>query len=915
MSRDLDDDRMNRRVPRPVTALVRALGTLACVPFALPLLGAEARAQRVLSEVRPQQAWLGQEIRYYVQVRGAREASAETPQVDGLTIELLEQGITNQSTQVTIVNGRRQVTESADYMFVYAVRAARSGQFQFPLPEVSVGGETLRAGRASVLVVADPREDDRAVVEVSAEPSTLVLGQDGTLIVDVFLQHPPAGLGSKDPLDIYDRGSAFSFFDQGTPPPTLRVPWIQERLQGMGPINLDAWVQARGVQRGGLQIAGARGRFVERGKTEDVTRTGADGTDKRYRRYRYTLPVTAEVAGSYELPPAVLEGALVAVEGQDRYVWKDGFAKSEPLRFDVIEPPREGRPASFGGAVGAFTFEMEPPSPTEVCVGDPVFVTLVARGAGFLKGVPFDLTAQLGDAFRVERVGVTESLPPGASRPAGYPDRPGQWRQWDFKVFPVRASVDAIPALEFAWFDPTERTYRTASTSPVSIVVTAAAAGPDVVVGGGESSTPRRAVELVATAALSANVTDLNLLGDQTPRPLAWTAALVGLAWLYFGLAFFVRRRRRLLGDPALLRRARAVPRARTRLAAAASAQGTAALRDAHLALRGLAADLTDADEGAITHDELVAFLAARGVVESGLAAVRELGASVEAAQYGGAAQGASASADLLRGLGAVVDAVRATARVLVLAGLSVLGAVGVASGSPLVAQDVAAFQSAQAAFERGEYEAAARGFEAMLEQGYENGYVLYDLGNAWFRAGELGRAIAAYRRAQRYLPTDANLEVHLRRALDARERPLSPPADRTVLDYVLFWRGRISCSAEFAWAFGLGLVALGAAVARLLLGSPGLRAVAALGAVASLLLALSGWLDSRALTSRSQGVVVLPEVTLRTGPGETFDARYEQGLGEGAELVVRERRDGWFEVLAGGQYEGWLRADSVATW
>lgn len=913
MSREFDDDRMNRRVPRPVTALVRALGALACVPLALVLLAVDARAQRVISEVRPQQAWLGQEIRYYVQVRGAREATAALPVVDGLSIELLEQGVTNQSTQVTIINGRRQVTESADYMFVYAVRATRPGRYEFPLPEVEVSGETLRAGRASTLVVADPAQDDRAFVEASADPATLVLGQSGKLVVDVFLEHPPAGLGSKDPLDVYDRGSTFSFFDQGTPPPTLRLPWIQERLQGMGPIDLDAWVRARGVQRGGLQIAGARGRFLERGQIEDVTRPGADGTERNYRRYRYTLPVTAEVAGSYELPAAVLEGALVSVEGQDRYVWKDGFARSEPLRFDVIEPPREGRPASFGGAVGAFTFEMEPPSPTDVRVGDPVFVTLVARGQGFLKGVPFDLGAQLGDAFRVERVGVTESLPPGAAKPAGFPDRPGQWRQWDFKVFPVRADVDAIPPLEFAWFDPAARAYRSASTAAVPLAVTAAAAGPEVVVGAGAGQ-PRRAVELVATAALSANVTDLNLLGDQTPSPLPWTAALVALAGLYFGFAFFVQRRRRLLGDPALLRRSRAASRARTRLQQAAGSAGSDALRAAHAALRGLAADLTDGDEGALTHDELLAVLAARGVDEASLAAVRALGGAVEAAQYGGAAGSPADVASLLRGLGGVVDAVRGAVRVLLLAGTALWG-LSVTAGSTASAQDVGAFQTAQAAFERGEYEVAARGFESMLGEGYENGYVLYDLGNAWFRAGELGRAIAAYRRAQRYLPADANLEVHLRRALDARERPLSLPVDRSLGDFVLFWRGRISCAAEFAWAFGLGVAACLAAIARLLLGGPGLRVASVLGAVAAVLMALSGWLDHGELQSRSHGVVILPEVTLRAGPGETFEPRFEQPLGEGAELVVRERRDGWLEVLAGGEYPGWLPADSVATW
>ncbi len=542
-------------------------------------------------------------------------------------------------------------------------------------------------------------------------------------------------------------------------------------------------------------------------------------------------------------------------------------------------------------------------------------MTLVARGKGFLKGVPFDLAAQLGDAFRVERVGVTESLPPGASRPAGFPDRPGQWRQWDFKVFPVRADVAAIPPLEFAWFEPDARVYRTASTEAVPLVVAAAAAGPDVVVGGGDNAASRRTVELVATAALSANVTDLNLLGDQTPRPGIWLSLLGSLPLLYLALSFFVVRRRRLLGDPALLRRSRAWARVQTRLREASGKSGVDALREAHAALRGLAADLDDGDEGAVTHDELVVFLAARGLDPEGLSVVQELGAAVEAAQYGGASAAGHESSTMLNGLGRALDALRATARVVVLAGAGLLP-VALTGGGGAVAQDTAAFQTAQAAFERGEYEAAARGFEAMLGDGYENGYVLYDLGNAWFRAGAIGRSIAAYRRAQLYLPADANLDVHLRRALDARARPLSPPAERSLVDFVLFWRGRISCRAEFAWALGLGVVAFGAALARLLLsGGPGLRVVAGLAIAAAVAMGVSGWLDSKTLSARAHGVVVVPDAVLRIGPGETFEARYEQGLGEGAELEIRERRDGWFEVLAGGQYEGWLPADLVATW
>src|SRR5262245_44498262 len=45
------------------------------------------------------------------------------------------------------------------------------------------------------------------------------------------------------------------------------------------------------------------------------------------------------------------------------------------------------------------------------------------------------------------------------------------------------------------------------------------------------------------------------------------------------------------------------------------------------------------------------------------------------------------------------------------------------------------------------EYRESAVLLESLLANGYRNGAVYYNLGNAWFRAGEYGRAIAAYRK------------------------------------------------------------------------------------------------------------------------------------------------------------------------
>ena len=50
--------------------------------------------------------------------------------------------------------------------------------------------------------------------------------------------------------------------------------------------------------------------------------------------------------------------------------------------------------------------------------------------------------------------------------------------------------------------------------------------------------------------------------------------------------------------------------------------------------------------------------------------------------------------------------------------------------------------------YNAGAYADAARCFEALEAEGHLNGHLLYDQGNAWYRAGDVGRAIHAWRRA-----------------------------------------------------------------------------------------------------------------------------------------------------------------------
>src|SRR6266849_10108399 len=83
---------------------------------------------------------------------------------------------------------------------------------------------------------------------------------------------------------------------------------------------------------------------------------------------------------------------------------------------------------------------------------------------------------------------------------------------------------------------------------------------------------------------------------------------------------------------------------------------------------------------------------------------------------------------------------------------------------SSLSAQADADFAKANRDFAQGHFKEAISGYEALIRDGQWSANVFYDLGNAYFRAGDFGRAILNYERAlalDRHHPeATANLQI-----------------------------------------------------------------------------------------------------------------------------------------------------------
>ena len=96
--------------------------------------------------------------------------------------------------------------------------------------------------------------------------------------------------------------------------------------------------------------------------------------------------------------------------------------------------------------------------------------------------------------------------------------------------------------------------------------------------------------------------------------------------------------------------------------------------------------------------------------------------------------------------------------------GLFLLGllAIGSALLTPKVSADAKAMDAANRLYQVGNYHEAGRVYEQIINQGVQDSTVYFNLGNAYYRQGDLGRAIVNYQRAALLNPRDADIQANL---------------------------------------------------------------------------------------------------------------------------------------------------------
>ena len=322
------------------------------------------------------------------------------------------------------------------------------------------------------------------------------------------------------------------------------------------------WQNARDIQRPQLKAEGfSLGPMLD---PTQQSRTSVGGVVYNVAVFR--LAATAAKTGTFNLGPAE-SGLTLLIPINDPRRRRDPFfdpfsilgpsaqavpttlrSEAQPMR--VLPLPSEGVPPTFNGAVGTFNMTVSA-GPGELAVGDPLTVKVQITGNGRIDALTLPEQAQWKDF---------KTYPPTSTVDTRDPLGLSGAKSFTQVVVPQNHEVKELPPLQFSFFNPVTRSYRTLSGPAIALKVRPSAGGsappPSLATNLGPNPPPP-VDDIVNIKTRLDDVGPLTPLLAQQPWFISLQAVPV-LAWLSL---FVWRKRREALANNPQLRRQRDVAR------------------------------------------------------------------------------------------------------------------------------------------------------------------------------------------------------------------------------------------------------------------------------------------------------------------------------------------------------------------
>ena len=798
------------------------------------------------------------------------------------------------SRNVQIVNGK--TTRSSQTFYTYILQARKTGTITIPSAVAKVTGEELRSKPVTIQVVDDggssatgstaSQEPSQAGGQQQARQAT---SNQGDIFLRLSLSRTSVVVGEPitATLKIYNRTNLVDF--ENARFPTFNGFWSQEVDS---PTNIEF-------------------------KREQV-----DGTMYNSAILRRWV-IIPQKAGDQTIDPAEIVCLVNVQQRRSTGSIFDDFFNSDfvttrqrvstkPATVHVSALPG-GAPASFGGGVGEFQVQARL-SKDSLKTHDAASLIVTVSGKG---NVALLEAPKLSFPPDFEVYDVKTNVNTDKSGTSGS-------KTFEFPFIPRSPGNFEIGPVQYSYYDVKQRKYHTASTAVLPLAVARSASSA--------SGAPQQGNTLVVDRKGVKNLgEDIRFIRTKTSlgtdkgffvySPLWWGAILALLAigaGIWLGFRKMAARRADVTGN----RNRRATRQALKRLAQAKDFLDknlyTAFYEELHRSLIGFVGDKLTMDMADQNKENIEASLIAGGVPEATAKDFTELLDACEYARYSPDSGHEAMNAHYEKAVSTItaIDSSmkKPSSKAPVLAILLLL-ALPLSQARAAESYPDSLWNAGVAAYTEGDFASALQDWEDVRATGLMSKELYYNLGNAYFKTGEMAQSILWYERALKLDPSDADIRHNLEYA-----RSLTQDRIEEVPEIFFEQWGHAMCYLlpSNTWAV-LCLVFLAAAIAMALLfllgSTAGRRRVGFFVGIACLLFAFLGWdfaqWQRQEALAQDRAIVMRPVSSVKSSPSAE-SAKDLFILHEGTRVKILDNVGSYSNIELGDGRQGWLPSADI---
>jgi tetratricopeptide (TPR) repeat protein len=222
---------------------------------------------------------------------------------------------------------------------------------------------------------------------------------------------------------------------------------------------------------------------------------------------------------------------------------------------------------------------------------------------------------------------------------------------------------------------------------------------------------------------------------------------------------------------------------------------------------------------------------------------------------------------------------------------------------------------SAHSAYAKSNYAKAITFYSKFEESGYISEQEYYNLGNCYYRTGEIAKAILYYEKAKKLNPSDADVQFNLQLA---NLKTTDKINGGNTIFLVNWWNSFVNSFTEKGWAI-ICIALLFLAVLLFVLynisGSLAMRQLGFWGGLVMAIFSLCSFAFARdqynTLSSHDTGIVMSASVTVKGAPDEKATQLFV--LHEGTKIAIVKTEGEWTEIRLPSGSQGWLLASDIS--